>query len=49
MRKFSAFLLSVVGALALTLNTVPTEKQHVASKQQNNEYIQYMSSEPGGS
>ncbi|EJR01735.1 hypothetical protein II5_04532 [Bacillus cereus MSX-A1] len=48
MRKMGILLLGVVGALALALNTGVAEKEHVASKQLNNEYVQYMSSEPGG-
>lgn len=49
MRKVGILLLSVVGLLALVLNTGELEKDQVASKQTNKEYIQYMSSEPGGS
>ncbi|MBY0036477.1 MULTISPECIES: hypothetical protein [Bacillus cereus group] len=48
MRKIGILLLGVVGALALTLNTGVAEKEYVASKQLNNENVQYMSSEPGG-
>ncbi|MGE0995517.1 hypothetical protein ACQGR0_20225 [Bacillus sp. GMa5/2] len=49
MRKVGILLLSVVGAFALVLNTGASEKDQAVSKQINNEYVQYMSSEPGGS
>lgn len=49
MRKIGILLLGVVGALTVALNTEVDEKEYVASKQLNNEYVQYMSSEPGGS
>ncbi|WP_180235212.1 hypothetical protein [Bacillus cereus] len=48
MRKVGILLLSVVGALVLALNTGGSKKEYVASKQLNNEYVQYMNSEPGG-
>ncbi|CCW09317.1 MULTISPECIES: hypothetical protein [Bacillus] len=49
MRKVGILLLSVVGAFALVLKTGVLEKDQAVSKQTNNEYVQYMSSEPGGS
>ncbi|WP_170957968.1 hypothetical protein [Bacillus toyonensis] len=49
MGKIGILILSVAGALALAFNTEITEKEHVASKQKNIEYVQYMSQEPGGS
>ncbi|MGE6962631.1 hypothetical protein ACQKIW_22295 [Bacillus thuringiensis] len=49
MRKIGILLLGVVSALALVLNAGALEKEQAASKQTNKEYLQYMSSEPGGS
>ncbi|MCU5599127.1 hypothetical protein [Bacillus wiedmannii] len=49
MRKIGILLLGVIGAFALVLNTGETEKEQAASKQTHSEYVQYMSSEPGGS
>ncbi|MEC2869276.1 MULTISPECIES: hypothetical protein [Bacillus] len=48
MKKFGILLLSVVGAFTLVLSTGTMEKEHAISKQTNNEYVQFMSSEPGG-
>ncbi|MEK4503538.1 hypothetical protein [Bacillus sp. FSL R12-0069] len=47
MRKIGIILLGFIGALALVLNTEAVEKEQAVSKQTNNEYVQYMSSEPG--
>ncbi|MBT2577370.1 hypothetical protein J7E43_08100 [Bacillus sp. ISL-8] len=48
MRKIGLLLLGVIGAFALVFNTGSSEKEQAVSKQTNNEYVQYMSSEPGG-
>ncbi|MED3090207.1 hypothetical protein [Bacillus toyonensis] len=48
MRKIGIILLGVIGAFALVLSTGSVEKEQAVSKQINNKYVQYMSSEPGG-
>ncbi|HDR4881379.1 TPA: hypothetical protein QCR18_000583 [Bacillus cereus] len=49
MKKVGILLLSIVGAFTLVLNTGQVEKEQAASMQTTSKYVQYMSSEPGGS
>ncbi|AHA75299.1 MULTISPECIES: hypothetical protein [Bacillus] len=48
MRKFSIIILSVASAFTILLNIGVPEKENVASKTKDIEYVQYMSREPGG-
>ncbi|WP_180232158.1 hypothetical protein [Bacillus toyonensis] len=48
MSKFSIIILSVASTFTILLNIGVPEKENVASKTKDTEYVQYMSREPGG-